>query len=441
MSAPSIRRRILLISTLLVSGFIGAAGWSLNSAFRERSETALVERLQAHIYTLLATATEDEQGRLRMPKGTTDPLFNQPDSGTYALVTGEQGRYIWRSESLLGRQLPLPQPLPTGNTRRSTSGDLVILDQAIAWDDLGGTPIPYTLRVAVDTSNLRVQQQGFQRTLWLWLGALGALLLMVQLLAMRWGLAPLKRIAHDIRKIEQGHSSTLPKDTPVEIKPLADAINSLISQAQTRQARVRHSLADLAHSLKTPLTILRGTAHGIKDSGQAQLINEQVSRIDEIISYQRQRAAVSGANTLLPPVPVRPVAERLGRGLHKLAVDHSIDFQITVPDTFTLKIDSGDLMELLGNLLENAFRHAHSKVHITAENLDLPTLVIEDDGEGIPQGLSSTLFERGIRGDQVHPGEGIGLAVVSQILAQYAASIRVEASSMGGARFVLAFPA
>lgn len=438
MSAPSIRRRMLLISTLLVFAFVGAAGWSLNTAFREQSKTALIERLQAHIYTLLATAKEDRYGRLRMPKLLADPLFNQPDSGVYAIISGEQGQYNWQSGSLLGRSLPPPEPLTTGKTREHSTGRLLVLDQAIAWDDYQGNPVPYILRIAVDTANLREQQKDFQGTLWTWLGTLGALLLAVQLLAVRWGLSPLQQLARHIRRIEQGHAEHLPEDTPVETRPLVDAVNSLIGQAQARQSRTRHSLADLAHSLKTPLAILRGLTPELNES-QQQLIEEQVSRIDEILSYQRQKAAVSGSAPLLPPVAVLPIVERLGRSLEKLNRDRPIEIQVDIPGDFSLKIEPGDLMELLGNLLENAFRHATRRVRISAESAQANTITVEDDGEGIPEGLSDTLLQRGIRADQQHPGQGIGLAVVSEILSQYGATIRIESSPLGGARFVLTF--
>jgi two-component system sensor histidine kinase PhoQ len=264
-------------------------------------------------------------------------------------------------------------------------------------------------------------------------------LLFVQLLAVHWGLRPLQQIAHHIRRIEQGDAATLPDDVPVETRPLATAVNSLIAQAQARQARVRHSLADLAHSLKTPLTILRGIVPEITDSQRAQLIEEQAVRIDEIVSYQRQKAAVSGAAALLPPVAVLPIAERLGRGLQKLNIERPIKLRIDVPASLTLKIEPGDLMELLGNLLENAFRHARSEVHISGNMQASPILAIDDDGEGIPAELSEHLLHRGVRADQRNPGEGIGLAVVSEILSQYDATLDIQDSPLGGARFSIGF--
>ncbi len=435
MRPVSIRRRLLLISALLVFGFIGAAAWSLNAAYREAAHTALIERLQAHIYTLLAAAGEDAQGRLRMPEAVADPLFNRPDSGLYALIEGADGAYHWRSASLLGRELPPPPPLPTGQTRERRADGLLILDQAIAWEDLQGRPVPYRISVAADITDAARQQARFQATLWIGLGILGGLLLVVQLLAIRWGLGPLSEIAGRIRRIEQGEAEALPDSVAVELRPLTRAVNALIRQERGRQERVRHSLADLAHSLKTPLSVLRGLSRELDDPDSAALLDEQVSRIDEIVSYQRQRAAVSGGSALQAPQAVRPVAERLGNSLSRLPRNRDIRLDIALPDGFALRIEPGDLLELLGNLLENAFRHARSRVRVLAPDPARPCLVIEDDGEGIPPALRPALLERGMRADQQHPGQGIGLAVVSEILAQYGASLRIGESAEGGARF------
>ncbi len=437
---PSITRRLLVATTALVAAFIGVAGWSLDSAFRNASETALVERLQAHVYTLLATAREDEQGRLRMPSDLPDPAFNRPDSGRYARVVGENGQYRWTSRSLIGRTLPPAPALPVGKTDVEHADGLLLFDQAIEWEDYSGRPLPYTLTVAVETTDLARQQQGFRNTLWTWLGVLGVVLLLVQLAAVRWGLTPLYRIAEAIKRVEQGAAEQLPDHVPRELQPLTENLNALLSQSRSRQERVRNSLADLAHSMKTPLTVLRGASDRANDPELSRLIEEQVSRIDQIVDYQRQRAAVSGGTGLSPALALRPPLERLVRSLSKLHADKKLQVDTQIPADTALKCDPGDMMELFGNLLENAFRHARRQVRIAAEGEAPLRLVIEDDGEGIPDALAERLLQRGIRADERHPGEGIGLAVVSEILAQYDADIRIDRSPLGGARFTLIFP-
>ncbi|RMG37998.1 MAG: GHKL domain-containing protein [Gammaproteobacteria bacterium] len=436
----SITRRLLIATTALMAAFIGIAGWSLDSAFRNASETALAERLQAHVYTLLATAREDRQGRLRMPADLPDPAFNRPDSGRYARIIGEDGGYRWSSRSLVGRRLPLPAPLSTGKTALREVDGLIMFDQAIEWEDFGGRPLPYMVSVAVDAGNLALQQQSFRNTLWSWLGVLGVVLLLVQLAAVRWGLTPLFRIADAIKQIEQGKRQQLPRDVPRELKPLTENLDALLAQSRARQERVRTALADLAHSMKTPLTVLRGIAESAPDPELARLVDEQVSRIDEIVDYQRQRAAVSGSTGLSSALALRPPLERLLRGLSKLHADRQVQASLDIPSRIALKFDPGDLMELFGNLLENAFKHARRQVRVTASGRAPLTITIEDDGEGIPEALATRLLERGVRADERHPGEGIGLAVVNEILSQYEAEIRIDRSPLGGARFTLDFP-
>ncbi len=436
----SITRRLLLVSTTLVAAFAGLAGWSLDSAFRHASKTVLIEQLQAHVYTLLATAREDARGRPRLPQALPDPVFNRPDSGRYARVVGENGAYRWQSPSLLGRDLPTSPPPAVGQRRIRHLGHLLVLEQTVAWEDFTGAPIPYTFTIAADTRDLERQQADFRTTLWGWLALLSLILLGVQLAAVRWGLRPLYRLAGAIKQIEQGRASRLPDEVPLELRPLTDNLDALLTQAQTRQERVRHSLADLAHSLKTPLTVLRGATDPERCPELSALVEEQVQRIDEIVSYQRQRAAVAGSTALSAPVALRPLLERLGRGLAKLHADRDIRLSIDLDDSVHLRMDEGDLMELFGNLLENAFRHARKQVRVCRLEGRPLSLEIADDGPGLPPGMGEALLARGVRGDERHPGEGIGLAVVREILQQYGASIRIGRSALGGAGFVLTFP-
>jgi len=244
---PSITRRLLLVSTALVAAFAGLAGWSLDSAFRHASETALVEQLQARVYTLLATAREDARGRPRLPQALPDPAFNRPDSGRYARVVGENGEYRWQSPSLLGRDLPTSPPPAVGQRRIRHLGHLLVLEQTVAWEDFTGMPIPYTFTIAADTGDLERQQADFRATLWGWLALLSLILLGVQLAAVRWGLRPLYRLAGAIKQIEQGRASRLPDEVPVELRPLTDNLDALLTQAQARQERVRPSPVSYTH--------------------------------------------------------------------------------------------------------------------------------------------------------------------------------------------------
>lgn len=438
----SISQRLVISSLLILACFLGLAGAVLDRAYRNSTETATRDELQAHVYTLLAAANVDTIGRMRLPQVLPTPAFNRPDSGLFAEVSGEQGGYHWRSESLLGRPALLTRPQAPGDTVFRLETDLAVLEQGIAWEDDSGTTHRYTLTVASDIVGLQAAQKAFRNTLLYWLGGIATVLLLTQLLVLRWGLRPLREMSDAVARIERGESVRVDGPVPRELLGLTTNLNALIDDNLRRQQRVRNSLADLAHSLKTPLAVLRGAAGSHTDADQAELIAQQTGRIDEIVRYQRQRAAVAGNTTVNRAIALQPIVARLGASLEKVSVERGIRLVLDLPDGLRLRADEGDLYELFGNLLENAFRHAVSTVIVAArsDSTDM-TIDIDDDGQGIAEADSQRLLQRGERADQRHPGEGIGLAVVSEIVNQYQGRIEILRSATGGARFRIRFPA
>ena len=437
----SITRRLLLSNLVVLGVFLGLAGAALDRAFRTSSETAVREQLRAHVYTLLATAGEDERGRMRLPEVLTAPGFNNPDSGLYAEVRGENETYRWRSGSLLGRDRRLVLGTEPGGERFRLLSDLAIFELGIGWEDDSGNSIPYALGVAIDINALREEQSTFRGTLWLWLGGLAALLLAVQTLLVRWGLQPLHAMSDAVRRIEDGDRAAIDGPVPHELRGLSDNLNSLIRQNRTRQERIRNSLADLAHSMKTPLAVLRGASAQAEKAELKNLIDEQTGRIDQIVSYQRQRAAVAGVSSVTRPVDLAPILQRLCNGLDKVHSRRAMHCELTIPDEVRIRADEGDLFELFGNLLENAYKHAtrNIQVDVRQEPQQL-TVCIDDDGPGVAADDVERILKRGERADQRNAGEGIGLAVVSEIVAQYSGHLTVGRSALGGATFQVTLP-
>lgn len=436
----SITRRLLGSHLLILAAFLGLAGVALDRAYRSSSEVALRDNLQAHIYMLLAAAQEDQGGRMVIPEALPAPVFNRPDSGLYAVVESDAAGYRWRSLSLLGLDAPGMIGLPPGNSRFRLAGDRAILEQGISWEDDNGQLLDYAVSIAADRATLDEPQARFRLTLWRWLGGVTAILLFAQLLLLRWGLRPLHAMSGTVQRLERGEMSRIDGPLPSELEGLANSLNALIRHDQQRQARVRNSLADLAHSMKTPLSVLRGAAHERTDSALAGLITEQTGRIDDIVSYQRQRAAVAGSVAGTRPTALRPIIDRIAASLQKIEGARDIECVIDVPAELHLRADQGDLFELFGNLLENAFRHAAGEIHVNAvRRQSVVTLTIDDDGPGFVESDARRLMQRGERADQHHPGEGIGLAVVSEIVRQYGGSIGIRESPSGGARIRLEF--
>ena len=438
----SITRRLLVSNLIVLSAFLGLAGVALDRAFLRSVESAAREELQAHIYTLLTAAEADREGRMRLPESLATPAFNQPDSGLYAEVRGESGSYQWRSASLLGRDQRLVQTATAGTTRFRTTEAFVVIDQAILWEDNDGRPLGYTLSVARDRRPLNQQQAVFRSTLWQWLGGVAVVLLLAMLGLIRWGLRPLNAMSENVRRLESGDSTRIEGPIARELLGLSNNLNALITLSAKRQARVRNSLADLAHSMKTPLAVLRATAEQSNDQALNATVHSQTARIDQIVTYQRQRAAVAGGSAITRAVRLRPILARLCASLEKVHRDRDIICTLEADEELRLRADEGDLFELFGNLLENAYRHARQHVAVTCRPVTEQLLIeIDDDGDGIDPGDADRLLKRGERADQQHPGEGIGLAVVSEIVAQYGGSVSIARAAMGGARVRLVFPA
>jgi len=444
----SLHGRLLLVASLVLASFLGLGLLALDQAFRESAEKALRDRLQEQVYALLGAANEDESGRMRLPDNLPNPSFSTPDSGLYAQATGEKGAYGWRSFSLIGRNLNFLQPQSPGEWRFSNQQwrdeAYRVLSFGVSWEDYQGRELVYTLAVAQDTQAMEQQVDAFRARLLYWLGGVSLLLLIAQGLVLGWGLNPLRRVASDLRRVESGEVDKIEGHYPTELKGLIRNLNALIHNGRASRDRYRNSLGDLAHSLKTPLTLLQGA----RESGDCKRLQEvvaaQVPRMDEIIQYQLRRAAASGCSGPGTLVPVLPMVRRLRATLDKVYRAKEIDCRIDIDQATRFHGDEADLMELLGNLLENAYKYARGQVRVSAlmnpqDTGRLLKLELEDDGPGVPPGNRSRVLNRGVRVDQQLPGQGIGLSVANEITRLYGGAIEIGESSLGGALIRLSF--
>ncbi|MEN8166036.1 MAG: ATP-binding protein [Pseudomonadota bacterium] len=443
----SIHGRLLLAASLVLTAFLGVTGLALDKAYRSSSEEALMARLQTSIYAILAAAKEDEKGLLILPAVLTDPRFNLPDSGLYAEVKGPQIGFYWRSGSSVGRSLNFLRRVGPGESSyqlagTTSAGGLMTLSFGVVWEDFMGREVEYVLAVAEDLQPYQEQIGTFRNTLFSWLGGAALLLLLAQGWVLRWGLRPLRSVVTELRNIESGQSGRLSGDYPRELQGLTQNINSLIRHAETRQQRYRDSLGDLAHSLKTPLAILQGLADQLRhgDEDQQQTLTEQVSRMNQIVSHQLQRAAASGRALLIKSLPVRPAVERIARSLSKVYLEKGIEWEISISRDAGFPGDEGDLMEVLGNLMDNAWKYGRSRVRVTGHTKNQALeLHVEDDGEGIPPERMEEVLQRGRRLDEHQPGQGIGLAVAADIISAYGGRLTIEHSLLGGSDVAIIF--
>ena len=445
----SLHSRLLLTASLVLAGFLGATGLALDKAFRVSAEAAMQERLQSHIYALLAAANEDATGRMMPPQQLPEPRFSKPDSGLYAVITAGDGKSLWHSASLTGRDIEITEQQRPGERHFSQLAragmQLYTLAFGVAWEDYAGTESLYTYTVAEDTSGFEAEVDSFRSTLWRWLGGMALVLLIAQGFILRWGLRPLRSVTNDLQQIQQGRSERLDGPYPRELSGLTSSLNSLIEHSKSVQSRYRNSLDDLAHSLKTPLAILQ-SSHTDSSAADADadrtLVSEQVQRMDEIISHQLQRAAVSGRATLAKPVAIGKVVQRLVRSLDKVYREKQPTVTLELDPSASFTGDEADLMEILGNLLENAYKYCHSviRVCVQADANDTGIEInIEDDGPGIALQQVDSILQRGTRMDESVPGQGIGLSMASEIITLYGGQLEFAASPLGGALLRISF--
>jgi two-component system sensor histidine kinase PhoQ len=447
----SLHARLLLASSVALAAFLGVTGLVLDNAFHDSAETALRDRLQGHVYALLAASDSDRQGVLHLPAELPDPRFSLVDSGLYAEVVGAGDLPVWRSKSMLGLSIPYgPDPaLGQRVFARLATGDTPVYALAftVSWETGKGREQRYTYRVAENLKSFNEQVARFRQSLWGWLGAAAFLLLVVQGSILRWGLAPLRRVADDVRAIETGLALRLSGSYPRELRHLTDNLNGLLESAQSHLKRHRDSLGNLAHSLKTPLAVLRGAIDSETDDPSLRAIaREQLETVTRIIEYQLQRAAASGSAPLSAPVAVKPVVEKIISALAKVYADRNVQVVLDLDATATFYGDAGDLTEMLGNLLDNAFKWCRGRVRVTTRAFAAsagarPSLEIamEDDGPGIPAEMKSRVLQRGARADETTPGHGLGLAMVQDMVALHRGTLSLSEGSLGGLAIVVHF--
>lgn len=443
----SIHGRLLLAASVVLAAFLGLGALGLDRAFRDSAESALQTQLMGQVYALLGAADTDEQGRMRLPETLPDPRLSNPASGLYAQVSGEQGNYHWHSPSAVGRNLPMIDGIPPGQPHfeyLASDDSLYLLSYSLLWEDDAGGEIAYLFAVAENASGLQQRVAAFRRTILLWLGSAAVILLLVQGVVLRWGLKPLRAVAQDLRMIETGSRTRLEGDYPRELRRLTDGINSMIQQGESSRDRYRNSLGDLAHSLKTPLAVLQGAAEGGDAGLLREAVAEQVPRMNDIVQYQLKSAAVAGRGvSLTHKTRVRPVIDKLVNTLQKVYRDKTIDCRCSVAENALFPAEQGDLLECLGNILENAFKYARTTVVVDFERTPdgkRVSLGIGDDGPGIPVAVRERVLRRGERADQRTPGQGIGLSVASEIVHLYGGDLDIGESDLGGARIVIVMP-
>lgn len=441
----SLYLRLSLTAIGVLATFLVATGAVLDNAFVASLKLSLKERMLGQIYLLLTVSGIDENGQPNMPLPThlPEPQLALPDSGLYAYI-GMNGRNnpLWLSPSLHKKPPPPLFPLQAGEQQwlelhQPDGKEYGLLGLGHQRITKGGVR-SLNFYLMSELSPLYDQILLYRQRLWGGLAGMGLLLLATQILLLRWGLRPLRQVTIELGAIESGQQDRIEGHYPREVNQLTDKINTLLSQERDRQSRYRNALADLAHSLKTPLAVLRGASDN--PDAISATVEEQSLRMTHIVERQLQRAATSADISTATAILISPLVDRIGGSLCKVYRDKNVIFTNRIDGELRFRGDEADLMEILGNILDNAFKWCRGRVIIGGQRDALYiTLSVQDDGPGIDPAHVEKILQRGGRIDESIPGQGIGLAVTADIVEAYQGRIRIESSVLGGASIMLEF--
>ncbi|MCK5359255.1 MAG: hypothetical protein KAJ95_01440, partial [Gammaproteobacteria bacterium] len=312
MKTLSFQNRQLLAASIVLAVFLGLTGIALDRAFQSSAESAERGKLEGEIYVLLGAAELNQDGRLLMSKDVAEPRFSQPESGLVAQIIDINNNIVWQSRSALGLKIPgfegLAVDKSTFQALSVNNEQWFSYEYGVAWIDDEDSEHRYSFRVMESREIYDQQLAGFRHTLITWLAAAGLLLLFVQVLVLRWSLSPLRKIEEQLGEVENRKREELTEDYPRELNGLATSLNLLIGNERRHLQRYRNSLADLAHSMKTPLAVLRGLSESDKaPTDIRQQIDNEVGRMDNIVEYQLQKAAAAGRLSLTEGIAILPL--------------------------------------------------------------------------------------------------------------------------------------
>ncbi len=451
----SLAARSTIATLLVLIGFLGLTGFALDRAYAHAALAGLRGRLQSYVYAYLAGVDVSSRSDRVIPPDMPppNPDFSRPGSGLYVVIVGEHG-FRWHAPSALGRNLPFDKLLPPGTVRfgpvKTSAGPMYVLRQGVEWVLENNKGYHLTIYVAENEALYQAGLAAYRRTLFAWLGALGLALLVLQQILLRWSLSPLRRVAGDLARIERGRAERFSGHYPHEVATLTHGLNRFIESEREHLERYRNTLDDLAHSLKTPLAVARSRLESDQaDPDVRKELLEQVQQMGQIVAYQLARAKSSGHSTFAAPVAVQAHAEAVVRSLERVYADKNVLCEFDIDEAACFYGEEGDLLELLGNLLENAFKWARHRVLLSARTITPSDprawrvgldLRVEDDGPGIPPEQLDRVLQRGVRGDERVQGHGIGLAIVEDIVRNYRGTLQVDRSgNLGGACFHVRF--
>ncbi len=440
----SLNSRLTAASTVIIMIAFYAVYIITKSAYVSATQSRIQESLTAQIYALMAVA-EDLDAELSIPPILRNDRLNHLNSGIIAYVLDVDGDLIWRSKSSdtfdvlpdINAEYNLTQMIQSALDNKQ----MFWIGEKIIWEHENGLEGEYLFLIGEDQAIMREQVNQFRTQISLWLWVTTIIIVVVLTIATRFSLKPLRNAQKQIEMIRDGDKSEVDGNFPKELEPLTSSINNLLEVETLQKKRYRDSLGNLAHSLKTPLAVIKSELQLIKDEQSRTQMVKQVQRVDDIVKYQLNRSVISAGQTMRRKCLIEPELYKIIDALNKVHASKKLSIKAQIESDASFPGEKGDLMELLGNLADNACKWADSTVMVVVdEQFAELFLTVEDDGPGIPAEKRNTILNRGKRLDQQAEGQGLGLSIVMDIITTYKGKIEITESELGGAKFKLTVP-
>jgi signal transduction histidine kinase len=434
----SLKLRLMLAAGFGISLSLLIAGLSFYVIFQRYVERAAISELQNHFIQLAASIRLDDTGLLKARTSLSDPRFQKPYGGLYWQIN-ELGQTPLRSRSLFDETLPVPsadqRPDPTHDMVHIIPGPesstLFALEKAIVLPLDSGIERKLNITMAVDRHDIDETVSAFGHDLAKGLALLYVALFGGAFLQTYFGLRPLELLRQKVETVRLGTAHNISGNYPNEVASLVDEVNGLLDSRDSQMVRARQRASNLAHGLKTPLTVMAAIADGVEASGQkhhAKDIRDGADQMRMLVERELARARMASGHTG-KFTEVAPIVNRMMNALKKTSDQDSLLWHSNVPATATLAMETEDLLECVGNLLENARKWAKSQIYISWQS---GILKVEDDGPGVPDEQIAKILERGVRLDASVSGSGLGLAIVNDLTEIYGLDLKLQRSSLGG---------
>ncbi|HZE47868.1 MAG TPA: ATP-binding protein [Xanthobacteraceae bacterium] len=454
-------------NSLALRLFVSAAGWTgiillitgfvLSSLYRDAVERSFDRRLNVFLRTLVAEVAAPDDSSERTPQSLGEPQFDLPLSGWYWQLTRlnaarpevRSSRSLW--DSGLPHLADMGVAATDDGTRRAyvpgpEDQRLRLIERTV---DLGEDG-RYLVAVAGDSQEIDDETHSFDRAIAATFAILAAVLLLTTMFQVRFGLAPLKRISESLAAIRAGTAERLAGRFPVEIEPLARETNALIDANREIVERARTHVGNLAHALKTPLSVMMNEAAARPDDPLAAKVGEQIVIMRDQVTRHLERARIAARATVVGSVTeVAPVVTALTRTMEKIYHPRGIAIDLDAPEGVRFRGERQDIEEMLGNLVDNACKWAQARVSIEVtqerqQDDPLKTIVrvvVDDDGPGLSPADRDQVARRGQRLDETKPGSGLGLSIVLELASLYGGNLTLSTAPIGGLRAELVLPA